>query len=228
MRALIDADTPIFGSAVSCEGEEEWKATSRLDTTIEKIIDGCGCSSYTLFVSGEGNFRYDIDPLYKSHRGPSPEHREACRKHLVKYWKAVECHGYEADDAVGCEQNDDTFIVGIDKDLLMIPGKHYRWPIIRGGKEVRAEQWHDISEEDGIRTFFEQSLIGDKADNIIGIDGIGPVKAKKALEHCTTEEEMYTVCKDMYMDDERYTKNLDLLWIWRSYGYTYSILRECK
>lgn len=237
MKALIDADTPVFGAAISCEGDEEWKALSRLDMTIEKIIEGVGCSSYTLFVSGEGNFRYEVEPLYKSNRGPSPEHREACRLHLVKEWGAVECNGYEADDAVGCEQGDDTIICGIDKDLLMLPGKHYRWPIIRQGKLVRDEQWHDVTPEQGIRRFFEQALTGDKSDNIIGIHRVGPVKAAKILSDCTTEEEMYERVLDVYTEDsesgdewvtcfDRFTKNLDLLWIWRCYGMTYNIRRE--
>jgi len=227
MHALIDADTPVFSAAVVSEGEEEWVATSRLDLTIEKIIEGSECSSHTLFVSGKGNFRYEVDPLYKAKRGEKPIHNEACRQHLIKKWGAVECNGYEADDAVGCEQNDDTVICGIDKDLLMIPGKHYQWPIVRQGKEVRPARWHNITPEQGIRTFFEQSLVGDKVDNIIGVNKIGPVKAKKALADCHTERQMYVVCRDMYMDDDRFHKNLDLLWIWREYGMTYTSRMEC-
>lgn len=229
MKALIDSDTPAFSAAITSEDSEEWVALSRLDVNIQSIIDGCGCSEYQLFVSGKGNFRYDIDPSYKAHRPQKdPIHREACRKHLIDRWGAVECNGYEADDAVGCEQTEDTIIVGIDKDLLMIPGKHYQWPIIRGGKEVRSELWHDITFDEGMRIFFEQSLVGDKADNIIGVRGIGKVGAFKILSECSTEEEMYQKCRELYDDDERFHKNLDLLWIWRSYGMTYNLRRECE
>jgi 5'-3' exonuclease len=229
MHALIDADTPVFSAAVVSEGEEEWVATSRLDSSIQKIIDAMPAhDSYTLFVSGKGNFRYEIEPLYKSNRPPSPEHREACRLHLIERWGAVECCGYEADDAVGCEQNDNTFIVGIDKDLLMIPGKHYSWPIERKGVVVREALNRDVTIEQGMRTFFEQVLIGDRIDNIIGVNKIGPVKARKALANCNTERQMYAVCRNMYNDDERFHKNLDLLWIWREYGMTYTARRECQ
>ena len=229
MKALVDSDTPIFMAAVSSDGQEEWVAKSRLDTTISKIIEDSGCTEYELYVSGGNNFRYDIDPNYKGKRPPSPEHREACRLHLINEWGAIECNGYEADDAVGCEQTKDTIICGIDKDLLMIPGKHYQWPIVRQQKEVRPARFLEVSEEEGIRTFFTQMLVGDTVDNIIGIHMVGPVKAAKILEDCQTEEELYTTVQDVYLGldrEEDFYKNLDLLWIWRCYGMTYNIRRE--
>lgn len=251
MRALIDADTPIFAAAVSSLDKELWVATSRLDASIHKLIEGSQCDEYTLFVSGGRNFRYDIDPNYKAQRGADPEHREACRQHLINEWGAVETQGYEADDAVGCEQDPEgsTVICGIDKDLLMIPGKHYQWPIWRQGKIVRPEQTHFITYEQGLKTFFTQVLTGDPNDNIgTYFDPasktwkkekylLSQKKAEKLLEGCKGEEEMYKIVYDFYTEDgesdgdmnfleSRLVKNMDLLWIWRSLGETYSIRRE--
>jgi len=232
MRALVDADTPIFAAALSAEGQEEWVAFSRLDKTISDIIEGSGADDYSLFVSSGVNFRKEIDPSYKANRTlPDPTHREACKQWLIEERGAIPCDGFEADDACGCEQRTDgsTIICGIDKDLLMISGLHYQWPITRKGKVVREGMFHDVTPEQGMRWFFTQMLTGDTSDNIIGIRGLGPKKAEKILEEHDTEEGLYRTVLGIYKECRRekdFHKNLDLLWIWRSYGITYTIMRD--
>lgn len=216
---------------MSAENVEFAYARQRLDVRINNIISASGASHYKLFVSGEGNFRKEICPLYKANRTqPSPKWREPLRKYLIEEWRAVECNGYEADDHCGISQASDgsTIICGIDKDLLQIPGKHYRWPIIRKGVEVRSGTFHDISEEQGWRNLFTQALTGDVSDNIKGLHRVGAVKAAVALSEATTEEDMYSICKEMYTEEEieRYHRNLDLLYIWRELGITYTTRRE--
>ncbi len=240
MKALVDSDTPIFATALVSEDVSEAIAKSRLDVAIGNILDGCECSEYTLFISGGHNFRKDIDPSYKANRTqPDPKHREALRLHLINEWGAVECVGYEADDACGIYQTKETVIVGIDKDLLQIPGRHYSWPIIKKGNVVREGRWLDIDEETGFRNFFTQALTGDTSDNIKGVYGIGKVKAARVLEDCHTEEDMYHKVYDIYTQDdeddetrccnrERFERNLNLLWIWRNFGETYTIRKEIR
>ena len=234
-------DTPIFATALAAEDVDLPIAKSRLDYNINHILEDSGCSEYKLFVSGEGNFRKEIDPSYKLHRAdkPTPKWREDLRLHLIESWGAIECNGYEADDHCGISQASDgsTIICGIDKDLLQIPGKHYQWPIVRKGEIVRPGLYHDIDEETGWRNLFTQALTGDTADNIKGVQGIGPKKAEKILAECHTEEEMYLKVYDVYTEDcedddcmsaqlQRMETNLELLYIWRELGVTYSIRRE--
>lgn len=241
MLALLDSDTPIFSTALVSEDVSESIAKSRLDVCINNIIRDSGCNEYMLFVSGGGNFRKEIDPSYKANRAemPKPKHREALRIHLIKEWGAIECNGYEADDGCGVNQKQDgsTVICGIDKDLLQIPGRHYQWPIIRKGVVQREGLFHDISEEQGWRNLFTQMLTGDTSDNIQGVKGVGPKKAEKLLQDCSTETEMYERCMDAYLEDEetddgiqyqveRFERNLDLLYIWRELGITYNIRKE--
>ena len=251
MLALIDSDTPVFATAIASEDVSESIAKSRLDLTIRNIVKGSGCTDYKLFVSGGNNFRYDIDPTYKANRtGSDPKWREALRLHLINEWNAYECVGFEADDACGIYQCSDgsTIICGIDKDLLQIPGKHYQWPIVRKGEIVRPGLYHDIDEETGWSNLFTQALTGDRAD-CIGFyqnpEGlwrkhkylVSDAKAEKLLADCRTEEEMYLKVYDVYTEDcedddcmgkqlQRLETNLDLLYIWRSLGITYSIRRE--
>lgn len=240
MLALIDSDTPIYKTALVSEEVDLSIAKCRLDVSIDKILNDSGCSSYILFVSGSGNFRKEIDSTYKVNRTqPDPRHREALRLHLLEKWNAVECNGYEADDGCGAHQKTDgsTIICGIDKDLLQIPGKHYQWPIVRKGEIIRPALFHDISVEQGWRNFFTQMLTGDTSDNIIGVVGIGTKKAEKYLCEQYTEDEMYYTVKQLYWassDDEeqrccnmeRFKRNLDLLYIWRTLGITYNIRKE--
>ena len=237
MQALIDADTPVFAVALVSEDVDEALAKHRLDKTINDIIIGSGASEARLFVSGGDNFRKQICSSYKEHRKdkPIPKYREMLRQHLIKEWNAFECDGYEADDACGIYQTDDTIICGIDKDLLQIPGKHYQWPIIRQGKIVRDALYHNISEEQGMRNFFTQMLTGDVADNIKGIHGIGIKRATEILKSSATEDEMYGTVRFYYssclmtdmpeVEKKRFNQNLDLLWIWRQFGETYTIRR---
>ena len=240
MLALIDSDTPVFATAIASEDVSESIAKSRLDLTIRNIVKGSGCTDYKLFVSGGNNFRYDIDPTYKANRtGSDPKWREALRLHLIKEWNAYECVDFEADDMCGVEQKEDgsTCIVAIDKDLLQVPGLHYSWPITRKNTIVREGLFREISKEEGMRRFFTQALTGDTSDNIKGIYGIGAKKAEKLLADCRTEEEMYLKVYDVYTEDceddegmeietQRFQRNCDLLWIWRSLGITYSTRRE--
>ena len=235
-------DTPVFATAIASEDVSESIAKSRLDLTIRNIVKGSGCTDYKLFVSGGNNFRYDIDPTYKANRtGSDPKWREALRLHLINEWNAYECVGFEADDQCGVEQKEDgsTCIVAIDKDLLQVPGLHYSWPITRKNTIVREGLFREISKEEGMRRFFTQALTGDTSDNIKGIYGIGAKKAEKLLVDCRTEEEMYLKVYDVYTEDcedddcmskqlQRLETNLDLLWIFRNLGETYSVRREIR
>lgn len=224
MIALIDADTPVWNAASSAENEPLWVATSRLDKIIEGIITRSGCTSYKLFVSGKDNFRYEIEPNYKANRRnlPQPKWRSACTDYLVGTYGAIKATGAEADDLCGIHQSGSSIICAIDKDLLQVPGKHFSWAISRKGSIVREEIFREVTQLEGLRTFYRQMLIGDTSDNIIGVSKIGPVKSSKIIDELTTEEDMIAVVKELYNDDERFEINANLLWILRAPGVTYS------
>ena len=222
--ALIDADTPAIAAAIASEtASESWVATSRLDRTIENILLSVGVTEYKLFVSGKDNFRKILDSEYKANRtAPDPKWREVCKQHLITKWGATEAHGCEADDYCGIYQTSDTVICGIDKDLLQIPGMHWSWDIVRGGKIIRPATYTTITPLQGLRNFYKQMLTGDTSDNIKGIDGIGPVKAGKLIDHLETEEEMAEIVYDLYFSRHDFYTNADLLWIMRELGVVYS------
>jgi 5'-3' exonuclease len=209
MRALIDGDIIVYRGAASAEEDEVWIALSRADQMIQDILADTGSTSYSVYLTGTGNFRRDISASYKANRPDSrPKHWEAVREFLITHHKAVMCNGYEADDEMGVQQDkkgETTVICSIDKDLLQIPGKHYNFV-----KKIAQI----VAPDQGLKFLYLQSLIGDRSDNIFGVTGIGPVKAEKALSELLPEE-WYDKCRELYNDDERFHLNMKLLYIWQ-------------
>lgn len=210
MRALIDGDIVCYRAACSAIGEDQWVALARADKTIQDILEETNADSYSVYLTGSNNFRRELAPSYKANRpAERPEHWQAIREFLVSHHNACVCDGVEADDRLGIDQcgaSGITVICSIDKDLLQVPGNHYNF--------VKKE-WKVITDEEGTKALYMQSLVGDRSDNIEGVRGIGPVKAKQALSSCITEEELYEKCKSMYGDDERFHLNMKLLYVWR-------------
>ena len=197
-------------SAASAKDEEQWVAQARADQMLRDILEATGADSYKVFLTGSGNFRRELTPTYKANRPDErPEHWQAVREFLVTQHKAMICEGWEADDQLGIEQDKvggTTVICSIDKDLLQVPGKHYNF--------VKKE-FKEVSPDEGLKKLYLQALIGDRSDNIVGVQGIGPVKAEKALEGLETELEWYEKVKAMYDDVERLHLNMQLLYIWQ-------------
>ncbi len=209
--ALVDGDIVAYRCAASADTEEDVSiALIRVDALMQEIMAAVGATGHKVFLSGskESNFRYKVDPQYKANRLSmvKPIYLDSCKEFLVTNWKAERCEGYEADDGMGMAQKDSgTVICSIDKDLLQVPGSHYNF----------VKRYHSVvTPDEGLRSFFVSTLVGDRSDNVIGVHGIGPVKAAKILEHLLPEE-YYEACREVYNDDIRYHSNCQLLWIWR-------------
>lgn len=95
----------------------------------------------------------------------------------------------------------------------MIPGNHYNF--------VKKE-FSSVDELEGLRSLYRSALVGDKADNIHGVRGIGKVKAAKLIDVLTDEKDMYNTCCKLYNDPERLDMNLDCLWIFRNLNERWS------
>jgi 5'-3' exonuclease len=163
---------------------------------LQELLDELFCDEFMMAVKGgEDNYRNAIYPEYKANRNPQNEFVPAIRKLAVREGLAIEASGREADDLVRiwaeeCRKiNKDFIICSIDKDLLCIPGKHYL---------MHKKTFKEVSEDEGIRHFYEQLLKGDSTDNIPGIPGIGNVKAAKLLKDFNTEEEFQRVIVEQY------------------------------
>lgn len=215
---LIDGDIFAYRAAFSCEDQDVEDALDKVDDLIQWSIYSCileyDVEDYQVFLTGKGNFRYDIAVTheYKGNRKDveKPQHLEAIRKHMVKNWEAIVSKGEEADDLIGIaatEGGKESIIVSIDKDMLQIPCRHYN---------PNKKEFTVVDEFDGLKFFYTQILTGDRADNIKGIYGVGPAKAKKMLADCKTEADLYEECLHQYGGEEdRVIENARLLWLRR-------------
>jgi 5'-3' exonuclease len=105
------------------------------------------------------------------------------------------------------------WIVHVDKDLNQLPGWHYN--------PTKGEEYY-VTEEEGLRAFYTQLLTGDRIDNIVGLYGVGPVKAAKLLKDCKEEQSLFKAVVAAYKAAnepiERVLENGQLLWLSRYHG----------
>jgi hypothetical protein len=231
MKALIDGDNLAVACAFSAAGDTAEIACARARGMIEVILTDTGADEYEIWLSGKDNFRYAIYPEYKAKRidVPRAEFEQDVKAHLTSEWQANMSQGCEADDMLGVrlmELGKDAILCHLDKDMNMIPGKHYNWELRRLGKVIREAKIYDVTEQDAIRFFYYQMLVGDATDNIKGIPGTGPKKASTILEGIdyayhedndplSLEARYFRTVRDLYSSDEEMEMNGKVLWIWR-------------
>ena len=141
--------------------------------------------------------RHEIFPAYKEQRDEMPEDLSAAIPLAVDFLRAMNIpllavDGYEADDIIGTlarrAANDDfqTFMVTSDKDFGQLvdantfiykPGKSGADVEILGVSEV-CTRWGIVRPEQVIEML---GLMGDSADNIPGVPGIGEKTAQKLI-----------------------------------------------
>lgn len=220
-HAIVDADIICYRISFACKDETEKHAKYSLDNYLNDILTSgvdttypdCFVDSWKLYLTGKNNFRVALatTAVYKGNRtAPKPEHLPALRQHMVKEWDAEVVDGQEADDKVAIEATrlgDNGIIVTLDKDINQVSGWHYNF--------VKKEGYY-ITPQEGLVNFYRQILTGDSSDNIIGIKGVGPIKAAKMLEECEDASSMYQRCVEAYEgNEERVIENARLLWLRR-------------
>lgn len=135
---------------------------------------------------------------------------------MVKRLGAVVVEGQEADDevAIRMSKEPNTYtLVGVDKDLLQIPGWHFN-----PSKDLERY----VNEFEAYKSFCLQLLTGDRTDNIPGLQGVGPKKAEKALKDSKTKQELLDTAWEKYQELghtlEYFTEQGQLLWLRRYEG----------
>lgn len=220
MIALVDADIVCFRVAAACEKETEDVVRNTVDSFLGTILEEVKADESRLFLSPpkEDNFRYKLWPLYKANRigKPKPHWLPLCREYLIEKHGAEIAAGCEADDMLGIVQTQETHkqgvlrqgngsvICSIDKDMLTIKGRHYNF--------VKKE-FIEINKYSAAFNFWKQMLVGDSADNVIGVKGMGEKRSAAALEQLEQHEWAQYV-QDQYDNDTRFMLNYNLLRIW--------------
>lgn len=150
------------------------------------LLEKLEADSHHVYLTGKNNFRDEVATLtpYKGNRVSveKPVHFQACREWYLNHPYTTLVEGQEADDELGIQQTRHggrAIIASIDKDLRQLHGPHYEWH-----KDAKFAINADASD----RWFWLQMLMGDSADNIPGIKGVGPKTADKLLDACPTRQ----------------------------------------
>ncbi|MGI5084455.1 DNA polymerase I [Treponema putidum] len=151
-------------------------------------------------------FRHEMYKEYKATRDKTPDdlHAQIDKiEEILKVFKlpTVRCNGFEADDVIAsiaalAEKEDrECVIISGDKDLMQLVSK--TTTMLKPGK-IKAWEGFDaenVKEEWGVYPagmLDLLSLIGDSADNVPGIKGVGPKTAVKLLEEYKTLDGIYS------------------------------------
>lgn len=220
-KVLIDGDIIAYRAAFATQDkltkDAEDKAEELIQFILQETLVFPSPNDYIVYLTGKGNFRHDIAKSheYKGNRkdAPKPLHLGTVRQYLIDKHRAIVSEGEEADDLIAIaatKYGKNTVVASIDKDMLQIPCRHFNFS---------KGLWSDIDEWSGLKFFYKQILMGDTADNIVGLYKVGPVKAEKMLEGAESEEELWDKCVDAYNGDaDRVVENARLLWLRRKEG----------
>lgn len=211
---LIDGDIICYRTAFSRDADSLESCIEIADSYIENIVANAfpEDSTYKVFLSGTGNYRKDIakTAVYKGNRkADKPQYIDDIRAHLLANHPSDLSQGEEADDRIAIEATAggiSSVICSIDKDFDQVPGWHYNF--------LKQDRYY-ITVREASLNFYCQILTGDRVDNVVGIKGIGPVKAKAMLKNCKTDAEMFAKCVEAFESKERVIENALLLWLRR-------------
>ncbi len=177
-------------------------------TALEEVLKNRNPSHIAVcFDHKSPNVRVQEFPYYKANRQETPEDIKLSEPYIRDIIDAygipiLEAEGYEADDVIGTlakraeKEGYDVYMVTPDKDFGQLvsdhifmykPGKQGSGPEIIGPKEV-CELYNIHKPEQVIDIL---GLMGDSADNIPGVRGIGEKGASKLIHEFHSIENVY-------------------------------------
>ncbi|XP_010045130.1 DNA polymerase I isoform X2 [Eucalyptus grandis] len=211
------------GHLPHADGNGDWVLT--IVTALSLIIDVLefGPSHVAVVFDHDGlNFRHTLYPTYKSNRPPTPDTIVQGLQYLKASIKAmsikvIEVPGVEADDVIGTlavrsvEAGYKVRVVSPDKDFFQILSPSLRLlriaprglDMVSFGMEDFAKKYGALDPSQFVDVV---SLVGDKCDNIPGVEGIGNVHAVQLITKFGTLENLLQ-CVDQ-VEEERIRKAL--------------------
>ena len=166
---------------------------------IESIRYQTEAKSVELYFSSGLTFRHKLKDTYKSNRKTMryPEGLEWLKSELIKSYSGAVCDGIEADDMVVYLKRREPKkykLCAVDKDVLnSVPGKHFDY-------FYKRMHWIETDIQTATKWPYLQTLMGDPADNIPGLRGIGVKTAEKLLKECILPCECWNVVVEKYIE----------------------------
>ena len=194
-----------FASTVRRTGEPTWAVYGYANSLLY-VLDELHPTHIVAAWDGPGpTFRHEADAAYKATRPPMPDDLKPQVARVREVLDAfripvAEAPGYEADDVLGtlalqaAAEGVETVLVTLDNDMVQLvrPGvrvlmyRPYQRDYVLYDEERVRDRWGFGPE----RMPDFKALVGDAADNIAGVKGIGEKGAKALIGEWGTIEEM--------------------------------------
>jgi 5'-3' exonuclease len=190
------------------EPDPNWTSTQTL-SKIHMLASRHQTSGVAVCADAGRSFRKDLHADYKANRPDKEEpliHQlrlteEALIAQGYPVWKLP---GYEADDVIASAvkrltdlQDIEILIASSDKDLMQLIGPRVQVVSLTSGvvyDEIAAAlKFHGVKPEQMIDY---QIMVGDSADNVKGIPGIGPKRAAAILQQHGSLDALYAKISD--------------------------------
>ncbi len=168
-----------------------------------------------VFDKGKPAFRMELAPDYKANRPPMPEELKSqipVIRDLVRAfgWSLIEQDGYEADDLIAAIAKafprNEVVIFSGDKDISQIIDSRVTMLVPNPAGDVARRGVEEVREKFGIEPGQIPdylALVGDSADNIPGVEGIGPKTAAALLNQFGSAEAMFARLGEVKRDTLR-------------------------
>ena len=154
------------------------------------------------FDFGKSYYRMDMHEEYKGTR-KKPQEEEEIKKYEAFFAvlndlpeqldeEVLKFRGVEADDILAwitqnvSEKYDHTWIISSDKDLIQLVDENVSIFNIFGRREVTKQSLYEDLGLVPSEFMLSRIIEGDKSDNIIGIEGIGPKRAQTLAKEYKT------------------------------------------
>lgn len=199
LKVLIDADNLLYKAG--CIRKVDAGGYSYAFHTLEeskKIIDEkayeirmairskyayCAPTQYFISPDNGSNFR-NFGNKFQDYKGnrkknnpkqPKPFYMAELRQYLIDEYGAIAAEGAEADDLVCTinESEDDCLVVSNDKDVL--------YGFAGDKLNIATLEFFTTTDDEAMFYFANQLVMGDTADNVKGVYGLGPAKSSKYI-----------------------------------------------
>ena len=234
-KLLIDGDIIPYeiGFAMQKDGVvADWHAVrTGIQNRFSQILEGAQehvsspIDSVEVWLSDPDNtFRKDVATIlpYKGNRTrEKPYHWDGIRAYLRDNEDAGHMVNLEGDDALLIrnaelrETGEEVIVASSDKDLLQVPILKYAWA--RGNVPAK---FNEVSLPlVGYRNLWQQMLVGDRTDNILGLFGIG--------EKATAVKKLFSMNSEMDMAEyvfEEYSRRFGN-YAYRFFSENFSLLK---
>ena len=199
MIAIFDIDSLIYEACYGAEELEEAidRFFNRYNNVIYEVSNRFDIKGVIPVGFCKENYRKKVDLSYKANRtSDKPKFFNELIDHIQENLNVQNRRGIETDDLVVKYHEyygkDGSIIISIDKDYKQFEGTIYNY---------HKKVFITISKQEALYNFYEQMVIGDTADNVNYIKGVGKAWCEKNLSdknEYSMRRAVYTLFKQRY------------------------------